>query len=314
VSGDSDLETVDLDIDACYTHAAGSVRSRFLSALRDECAILGGRCTECARVVVPPDEHCDVCGGAVGELVRVGPNGVVAGLTVVSAAAPLAFVRVRLDGADTDLVHIAPDVAGVRRGTRVRPIWAAERTGTIRDIAGFEPGEDDGAVQEPRAHRSSVTTIQAHLHMRYRSAVGATEARFRRGLLCAELAGNRCPACETVFVPPRPCCPRCFTACEDWLALADRGVVKAFVVVNVPFSGQEIGIPYVLADICIDGADAPFLHLVGSRGSNGKLVLPAGGARVGMRVRAVWRSPSERRGLLNDDIEHFEPFELIGEP
>jgi uncharacterized OB-fold protein len=307
MSGNDDLGTVDLSVDARYTHAAGSVRSRFLSALRDECEILAGRCTRCALVVVPPDEHCDACGGAIGELVRVGPNGVVAGLTVISTPAPFAFVRVRLDGADTDLVHVARDLTGLRHGTRVRPVWSSERTGTIRDIACFEPGEDERIARAPRTQTPPVTRVEAHLHMRYRAVVGATEVRFRRALLVAELTGNRCPACDKVFVPPRPHCPRCFTACEHWLVLPDEGVVTAFVIVNVPFSGQEVGIPYVLADVRIDGADGTFLHLVGSRGSDGKLAQPEGGAHVGMRVRAIWRSPAERRGLLNDDIDHFEP-------
>jgi uncharacterized OB-fold protein len=64
-------------------------------------------------------------------------------------------------------------------------------------------------------------------------------------------------------------------------------------VVNVPFEGQEISPPYVLASIRLDGADTTFFHLV-----------VADGVTTGLRVRAVWRP--ERTGLLNDDIDHFE--------
>lgn len=135
----------DFEVEFPFLHATGPALSRFLTALRDDGVIWGRRCDVCAKVVVPAQDYCDTCAAGLGEWVEVGPEGTLQGLTVVERDMPLAgleppfaFVRVRLDGAGTDLVHLAADPRGLARGARVRAVWAAERTGTIRDIAGFE--------------------------------------------------------------------------------------------------------------------------------------------------------------------------------
>lgn len=134
-----------LQVEFPYLHSTGPALSRFLTALRDDRAIWGRRCPRCARVAVPAQDYCDTCGSDLGEWVEVGPEGTLAGFTVVTQPMPLAgldppfaFVRVRLDGAGTDLVHLAASMEGLRRGARTRPVWATERQGTIRDITGFE--------------------------------------------------------------------------------------------------------------------------------------------------------------------------------
>jgi uncharacterized OB-fold protein len=290
-------------VDAAYVHATGSHLSRFFTALRDECAIHGARCARCGKVVVPPSGACELCGGALGELVRVGPGGVVRGMTQVAGGAPRAVVRVRLDGANTDLVHFGRDVA---RGMRVAPVWAAERSGTIRDIVCFARE----SPEQPSERRGEpVATVRAQLELHYRQAIGEVELKFREGLVRGEIGANRCAECGSVYVPPRPFCPSCFVPCGDWRVLGDTGTVTAFVTVNVPFTGQEIEIPYVLAHVQLDGADATFFHLIGATGPRGQLVAPPGGVRAGMRVRAGWRPEADRRGLLNDDIDHFDPAE-----
>ena len=56
---------------------------------------------------------------------------------------PFGWALIRLDGADTAMLHAvdAGSAAAMRTGMRVRPRWAADRVGSIRDIACFEPGE-----------------------------------------------------------------------------------------------------------------------------------------------------------------------------
>ena len=57
---------------------------------------------------------------------------------------PFAWALVRLDGADTPMMH-ALDVAGpdaVSVGQRVRVVWAEERTGAIGDFH-FAPDTND---------------------------------------------------------------------------------------------------------------------------------------------------------------------------
>jgi uncharacterized OB-fold protein len=99
-----------------------------------------------------------------------------------------------------------------------------------------------------------------------------------------------------VLVPPVIACPRCWAATEDWIEIADRGTVTTFVLVNVPFHGQQMKLPYVLARVLLDGADTSLLHI---------LEVEPAEARMGMRVHALWRE--ERSGFLNDDVVAFRP-------
>lgn len=146
--------------------------------------------------------------------------------------------------------------------------------------------------------------VRSHMRLPVRLSAGMVQSRFCDEIRSGRIAGNRCPSCRAVYVPPRPFCARCWTSCEDWIVLPDTGVVETFVVVNVPFYGQQVEIPYILAHIRLDGADAPFLHLVGGAGDDGRLTLPSHVAS-GMRVRAVWRPA--RTGFFSEDVDHFEP-------
>ncbi len=136
-----------------YRRSLGPVVGAFLTGLRDA-KVVGSR-TASGRVLVPPLEYDPDTGEPVDEIVDVASAGtvrqwawVVDPLDGHPLDHPFAWVTVRLDGADTDLVH-ALDVGAiddVSTGMRVQVRWADERTGHIRDIACFEPegGADRG--------------------------------------------------------------------------------------------------------------------------------------------------------------------------
>jgi uncharacterized OB-fold protein len=105
-----------------------------------------------------------------------------------------------------------------------------------------------------------------------------------------------------VYIPPRGACPTDGVPTTEEVELPDRGTVTTFCVVNVPFPGQRLKPPYVVAYILLDGADIAFLHLIHG--------CAAEDVRMGMRVRAVWR-PRDEWGPTLQNIEHFEP---SGEP
>jgi uncharacterized protein len=129
-----------------YRRSVGPVVGAFFTALRDQ-QVLGSR-TAAGRVLVPPLEYDPDTGDAVDDVVEVGSAGTVSTWAWVGEPMrkhplqqPFAWVMVRLDGADTDLLH-ALDVAGpdaVSTGMRVQVRWAEERRGHITDIACFEP-------------------------------------------------------------------------------------------------------------------------------------------------------------------------------
>jgi uncharacterized OB-fold protein len=133
-------------IEYAYRRSVGPVLGRFFTALR-EGRIEGVR-TKSGRVLVPPQEYDPETGEEVGEFVPVGASGVVTTWSWVRtprAKAPLprpfAWALVRLDGADTALLHAvdAGDESRMRTGMRVRVRWRDERKGEIQDIACFEP-------------------------------------------------------------------------------------------------------------------------------------------------------------------------------
>ena len=129
-----------------YSRSVGPVISRFLTGLRDG-RIEGIRATD-GRVLVPPTEYDPETGDTLTEFVEVATAGVVTTWAWVAAPRakhlldhPFAWALVRLDGADTALLHMvdAGDEARMATGMRVRVRWRDERKGHITDIACFEP-------------------------------------------------------------------------------------------------------------------------------------------------------------------------------
>jgi len=129
-----------------YRRSVGPIMGQFFTGLRDR-RIAGVR-TGDGSVVVPPVEYDPVTGAAVSELVDVGPLGVVTTWAWVTTprpkhplTRPFAWALIKLDGADTGMLH-AVDVGSAEKmktGLRVKPRWRDERVGDIRDIACFEP-------------------------------------------------------------------------------------------------------------------------------------------------------------------------------
>jgi uncharacterized OB-fold protein len=131
-----------------YSRSVGPVIGAFLTGLRD--GRLLGVVGSGGTVVVPPTEYDPVTGDDTGELVEVGPGGVVESWAWVARPlpkhplqTPFAWALVRLDGADTAMLHVV-DAGGpeaLRTGDRVtvhfRP--AAERVGSMADIHAFVP-------------------------------------------------------------------------------------------------------------------------------------------------------------------------------
>ena len=133
-----------------YVRSVGPVIGAFLTGLRDG-KVVGIRGTG-GKVIVPPTEYDPETGEAIVDFVPVSEAGVVTTWAWVSEPRPnqpldrpFAFALIKLDGADTALLH-AVDAGRIERmatGMRVRARWSATRVGAIGDIACFEPEESD---------------------------------------------------------------------------------------------------------------------------------------------------------------------------
>ena len=297
-----------LVIEFDYTRSLGPVLSQFMTALAGR-RILGARGAD-GRVHAPPFEYDPVTADPPGDLVAVGPEGTVVSwswmpepLAGQPLAEPFAWALIRLDGADTAMLH-AVDVgsaAAMRTGMRVRARWAAKRTGSIRDIACFEPcdapgpaaGPDHGPDHEEPA--GAVTGTVTPVRLSYMHTASPAESAYLRGLADRKLLGQRCGVCGQVYVPPRGTCPADGVPTREQVELPHTGTVTTFCVVNVGYPGQRVTPPYVAAAVLLDGADIAFQHLI--------LGCEPAEVRMGMRVRAVWND--------SGGISHFGP---AGEP
>lgn len=131
-----------LVIEYPFNRTTGPVIGAFLTGLREQ-RVLGIRGAD-GRVVCPPTEYDPQTGEPLTEMVEVGTEGVVTSWSTVTTprdGQPLpghhTLALVRLDGADTAMLHVVD--GHVATGDRVRIRWADEREGLITDIAAFEP-------------------------------------------------------------------------------------------------------------------------------------------------------------------------------
>jgi uncharacterized OB-fold protein len=316
----TDLPDVTNVIEYPYTRTPGPVLGPFLTALRDG-TILGARIGD--RVVCPPIEFDPATGApAEPELVQVGPGGVVEAWTWVAEptrkhpfAHPFAFATIRLDGADTPLVHAvdAGSIGAMATGMRVAARYAAERTGAITDVAFVPEAAAEPQDITPGDEPVAVTTHLISLTMS--EPLHPHRARFYQGLLDGKFLGQRSPATGLVYVPSRgyDAMARVEMGDED-IELADRGAVSSFTVITpVQYYGQQETEPHIRCSVLLDGTDSP-LTGIDIRD------IPVEEFRVGMRLQAVWRRPEQRtiddpdnRGFasLTGVIDRWEP---TGEP
>ena len=148
-SGENLVEDHVLEFPGGYQRSLGPVVGRFLTGLRDG-RLLGVR-TATGRVLVPPTEYDPQTSDPVtGEFVEVGPAGTITTWAWVGAPRskhpldhPFAWALIRLDGADTAMLHVvdAGSESAVHTGLRVHPRWRADRIGHLLDIVCFVPGE-----------------------------------------------------------------------------------------------------------------------------------------------------------------------------
>lgn len=141
-----------LPMDAGYQWSVGEHMERFYEGLKER-RFLGARCPSCQRVYVPPRMICEGCFQKTTEWREVGSEGVVLACSIAHVCVdtrvggladleePLAIALIRLDGADSALVHRVGGTAPtqVAPGTRVRAVWAGETTGDLSDLKCFEP-------------------------------------------------------------------------------------------------------------------------------------------------------------------------------
>jgi len=128
-----------------YTPGVGN--TAFFEALRDRGVFLGSRCEHCGVTYLPARIFCERCLAELEPSFECGPEGELVSWTLVRVDVddrpldrPVTYGLVRLDGADTVLLHRlldADDEPAI--GERVRAVFAPLREGSMLDVEGFAP-------------------------------------------------------------------------------------------------------------------------------------------------------------------------------
>jgi hypothetical protein len=289
-----------------YTRSVGPLLSQFFTALRGR-HIVGVRGSD-GRVHVPPAEYDPVTYEQLTEIVPVASVGTVVSWTWQPAPLegqpldrPFAWALIKLDGADTALLHAvdvgaAGSAESLSTGTRVHAHWIDEPVGAITDIAYFALGDQAEQVPDTADDREPVTVQITPSAIEIQHTASLPETAYLKALKEGKLLGARTGKDGKLYFPAREADPATGKGLDEFVELPDKGTVTTFAIINIPFSGQRIKPPYVAAYVLLDGADIPFLHLVSD--------IDADKVRMGMRVEAEWDF-----GI--DNIEYFRP---TGEP
>ena len=180
-----------------YTRSVGPLLSQFFTALRER-RIVGVRGSD-GRVHVPPAEFDPVTYERLTEIVPVASVGTVVSWTWQSAPLegqpldrPFAWALIKLDGADTPLLH-AVDAASsdaINTGGRVHAHWVDEPVGAITDIAYFALGDEaepEGAADD----REPVTVQVVPSAIEIQHTASLPESTFLRALEEGKLLAAR---------------------------------------------------------------------------------------------------------------------------
>ncbi len=152
------------------------------------------------------------------------------------------------------------------------------------------------------SEREPVTMMAATTRLDYVFTAGVAQSKNLHGLEQGKFIGPRCPKCKKVYTLSRGSCPTDGVPTDEIVELPNTGTVTTYCVVNVPFAGQSIEIPYICAQILLDGANLSFMGLIQE--------IPTDEIRMGMRVEAVWVEPEEL-GPTMASVRYFRP---NGEP
>ena len=317
----AELNDVDFTLEYPYTRTTGPIIGPFLTGVRDG-RIIGSRVGE--RVLCPPVEYDPDTGATVGpeNLVEVGPAGEVTSWTWVAEPTskhpfdhPFAFAQIKLDGADTTMIHAvdAGSADAMSTGMRVVARFVDDRHGAITDLY-FVPGEEPPAAVEPGEEPVAIT--EHLIGVRIREPLFPLRRRFAEALLDGRILGQRSPADGKVHVPSRgyDAANRVAMTEADDVEVADVGTVTSFTEITpVQYHGQTETEPYIRCSILLDGADTTV-------GGIDIRDIPIDEFRVGLRLRMVWKPKEERDlmgvenrwGGLSDGV--YERWERTGEP
>lgn len=144
MSDSKDLLRAPFELVYNYKRSNGPVMSKFFEALGEQ-KILGTK-SSTGKVFSPAAEFDPDTHESLNDMVEVGPGGSVESFSWIEAPQnhhlikePFAFALIKLDGADSSMLHMITDCneADLSIGTRVTAAWSETTTKRITDIKFF---------------------------------------------------------------------------------------------------------------------------------------------------------------------------------
>jgi uncharacterized OB-fold protein len=138
--------TVDGGLPVAFHYTPGVGNTAFFEALRHRGVLLGSRCEACAVTYLPARIFCERCFAELAADTECGPGGTLESFTTGYVGIdgeplyePTTIGLVKLDNADTVLMHHLLGDGPWEIGTRVGAVVRPERAGSVLDIEGFRP-------------------------------------------------------------------------------------------------------------------------------------------------------------------------------
>jgi len=144
MSDPKDLLRAPFELAYTYKRSNGPVMSKFFESLGER-KILGTK-SSTGKVFAPAAEFDPDTHEALSEIIEVGPGGVVETFSWIEnpqhhhlIKQPFAFALIKLDGADTSMLHMITncDESDLYIGSRVTAMWSETQEQRITDIQFF---------------------------------------------------------------------------------------------------------------------------------------------------------------------------------
>lgn len=149
-------------------------------------------------------------------------------------------------------------------------------------------------------YEGKVTSVRFRPDAKYAWSAGEAMSRFLDALQEGRFIARTCHQCERILFPPRMFCERCFRPTDDWTYIRDTGTVETYSISYLDTNAKRIQEPILVGVVSLDGA-SPTMGLMHYFGE-----MSPDDIRIGLRVKAVWRPPDERRGSILD-VRYFRP-------
>jgi uncharacterized OB-fold protein len=138
---------------------------------------------------------------------------------------------------------------------------------------------------------------ESRIKVPYTWSVGEVGSRFLTELRDhKKIYGTRCSKCNTVYLPPKKTCGKCFLNLQEWLEVGPQGTLVTYTVVHYETLVMPRKPPFAYGIILLDKASTGLLHLLGE--------VDIGEIKSGIRVEAVFKD--ERTADIMD-IQYFRP-------